>query len=214
MDPSRTAPVAGHHRRADPVEEWTAYALRARLMLIRACPDWFRPVVAPLPFGVWMARGHELGWPTLDDFAYHLTTLFPPVRPRGWLELRMVDAVPDPWWQVAVAVATTLLDDPAAFEVAERACAPVADRWAEAASAGLGHPGLAAAARQCFEAALDALPRLGADREAVTATEAYLERFVARGRCPADDLLDGWAAGGPAAVAGLLGEPAEADAGR
>ena len=37
----------------------------------------------------WIDDGHELGWPTLDDLAYHLTTLFPPVRPRGWLELRM-----------------------------------------------------------------------------------------------------------------------------
>ena len=55
--------------------------------------------------------------PTLDDLEYHLTTLFPPVRPRGWLELRMIDAVPDPWWRVAVAVdrgaraATTALVD-------------------------------------------------------------------------------------------------------
>ena len=35
---------------------------------------------------------------------YHLTTLFPPVRPKGWLELRMFDALPSPVWQVAVAV--------------------------------------------------------------------------------------------------------------
>jgi glutamate--cysteine ligase len=38
-----------------------------------------------------------------------------------------------------------------------------------------------------FRAALGALGRLGADRDTVTAAEAFYERFVARGRCPADD---------------------------
>ena len=51
-----------------------------------------------------VADGHQLGYPTVDDLAYHLATLFPPVRPKGWLELRMIDAVPDPRWQVAVAL--------------------------------------------------------------------------------------------------------------
>ena len=80
-------------------------------MFVRA--DEHRCVVParPLPFARWIHEGHELGWPTLDDFAYHLTTLFPPVRPRGWLELRVVDALPDAWWPVAVAVTTALLDD-------------------------------------------------------------------------------------------------------
>ena len=51
--------------------------------------------------------------PTDDDLGYHLTTLFPPVRPKGWLELRMFDALPSPLWQVAVAVTGALLRDPA-----------------------------------------------------------------------------------------------------
>ncbi|OSP40318.1 hypothetical protein B7767_26905, partial [Streptomyces sp. 13-12-16] len=38
--------------------------------------------------------------------------------------------------------------------------------------------------------ALRALPRLGAGTEVVDAVEAYRDRYVARGRCPADDSLD------------------------
>ncbi|MGW3862767.1 ergothioneine biosynthesis glutamate--cysteine ligase EgtA, partial [Streptomyces sp. NPDC005047] len=38
--------------------------------------------------------------------------------------------------------------------------------------------------------ALDALPRLGATTEVTDAVAGYLERYVRRGRCPADDLLD------------------------
>ena len=42
--------------------------------------------------------------PTVDDLAYHLTTLFPPVRARGHLEVRYIDAQPGDWWRVPVAV--------------------------------------------------------------------------------------------------------------
>ena len=189
LDRSRSAPALSL---LAPPDAWARYALAARVLLIRAGPEDFLPVRTDLPFGKWMSEGHELGYPTLDDFAYHLTTLFPPVRPKGWLELRMIDAVPAPWWQVAVAVTTALLDDSEAFDTAERACRPVADCWPEAAAHGLSHPGLASAALTCFAAALDALPRLRLDRHTVAATEDFFDRYVDRGRSPADDILDAW----------------------
>src|SRR5207248_394918 len=177
---------------ASPAEEWLAYALRARVMMIRATPDRFVAVDGPpgagvFPFADWMQRGHELGWPTLDDFEYHLTTLFPPVRPRGWLELRMIDSLPDPWWRVAAAVATALLEDAAAGAAAREAVtrAGLADHWRSAARHGLARPALDAAAAAVFPAALDGLRRLGADRATVLAAEAFHDTFVARGRCPA-----------------------------
>ena len=205
MDPSRTAPVhrpvpdgAGPAPGRSPAEEWLAYALGARVMMIRVTPGRFVAVDGPLgaellTFAAWMQRGHELGWPTLDDFEYHLTTLFPPVRPRGWLELRMIDSLPDPWWRVAAAVATALLEDSDAGAAAlEAVSAPpggagVTDHWRSAARHGLADPALRAAAQRVFPAALAGLGRLGADRATVSAAEAFHERFVARGRCPADD---------------------------
>ena len=205
LDPGRTGPVHGPildgdrvPTRRNPVEEWLRYALDARVMMIRATPDRFVPIDGPLgshalTFAAWMERGHELGWPALDDFEYHLTTLFPPVRPRGWLELRMIDALPDPWWKVAAAVTTALLEDTDAGAAAlEAVSAPpqgagVADHWRSAARHGLSDPALRAAAQRVFPAALDALGRLGADRATVAAAEAFYERFVARGLCPADE---------------------------
>jgi glutamate--cysteine ligase len=192
LDPSRSAPALSL---LSPADSWARYALAARVVLVRAEPERYVAVRDGMSFARWMAEGHELGYPTADDFAYHLTTLFPPVRPKGWLELRMIDAVPDPWWQVAVAVATALLDDPEAFDMAERTCRPVAECWADAAAHGLGHPALASAARTCFAAAVEALPRLGVDRAMVAATEAFVDRYVDRGRSPGDDLLAAWRAG-------------------
>ncbi len=190
IDRSRTAPVDATGN--DPGEAWVRYALAARVMLIRVSDRRFEPVGAHLPFRHWMKEGHELGYPTLEDFVYHVTTLFPPVRPRGWLELRMIDALPDPWWRVAVAVTTALVEDEETAAAAALATRDVARLWRSAAKNGLAHPKLAVATRACFEAALSALPRLGADDDTIAATAAYFDRFVARGRCPADDLLDGW----------------------
>ncbi len=196
LDRSRSAPVVTGRGVAspEPAEAWARYAMAAGTILIRASSGRFHPVGPGLPFARWMSDGHELGYPTLDDFAYHLSTLFPPVRPKGWLELRMIDALPDPWWQVAVAVTTALLDDPAAVEVAEQACGPVAHCWSEAAAHGLSHPALASAADTCFAAAVDALPRMGVGAALVATTADYAERYVARGRTPGDDLLDAWTA--------------------
>ncbi len=193
-DPGRTAPVDGHGD--DGRAAWVRYALDARVMLIRVADDHFEPVLEPLTFREWMDHGHELGAPTLDDFAYHLTTLFPPIRPRGWLELRMIDALPEPWWRVAVAVTAALFDDDAAAAVAERATRRTGGLWDEATRHGLAHPALASAARACFTAAIEALPRLDVDHTTASAVAAYHDRYVARGRCPADDRLDAWARSG------------------
>jgi glutamate--cysteine ligase len=165
------------------------------------CVDDARSVAvrSPQSFEQWIVDGHLLGWPTFDDLAYHVTTLFPPVRPRGWLELRMIDALPEEWWPVAVAITTALLDDPLAAEWATSAVASVRDRWSTAAREALHDPTLGEAARWCFDAALLALERVGADPTTIDAAEEYAERFVRRYRCPADDLLDDWA-GHPANV--------------
>ena len=57
---------------------------------------WTRPARAEL--SEWLRQGRrripDRPPPTTDDLAYHLTTLFPQVRPRGHLEVRYVDAQP------------------------------------------------------------------------------------------------------------------------
>ncbi len=197
LDRTRAAPVDSDRPGA---AAWADYVLDARVMFIRpmvaheAEPVRFIPLDSPMTFGQWVTEGHELGWPTDDDLEYHLSTLFPPVRPRGWLELRMLDALPDPWWQVPVAVTAALLADPVGGEAADRSvtsCDAVG-RWVDAARTGLGEPAMAAAAQGCFDAALASLDRLGAGTALIQLVAAYSERWVEQGRAPADDRLDAW----------------------
>ncbi len=192
VDPCRTGVVNGH---ATGRESWAEYAMDAHVMLVRTSPDDYVPVLDPITFGEWVERGHELGWPTIDDLEYHLTTLFPPIRPRGWLELRMLDSVPEPWWRVATAVSAVLIQDPAVSSALASQLAPARDRWIPAARDGLSDPVLGSAARACFDVALDVMRTGIADPTTVDATERFVDDYVARGRCPADDRLDAWAVG-------------------
>ncbi|WP_019057618.1 ergothioneine biosynthesis glutamate--cysteine ligase EgtA [Streptomyces prunicolor] len=185
---------------AQPRDAWTDHVLDSPVMCIRQdSGPWEVP--EELTFREWIRSGAPRP-PTREDLDYHVSTLFPPVRPRGHLELRMIDAQPgDDGWIVPLAVTTALFDDPEAAETAYRAVKPLAERtqglpaphnplWIDAARYGLSDPELHEVALVCFAAALEALPRLGATTEVTDAVRAYFDRYVVRGRCPADDLLD------------------------
>ncbi|MGW3286322.1 ergothioneine biosynthesis glutamate--cysteine ligase EgtA [Streptomyces sp. NPDC001002] len=183
-----------------PRESWARHVLDAPVMCVRREEGpWDVP--EGLTFREWTRSGAPRP-PTREDLDYHISTLFPPVRPRGHLELRMIDAQPgDDGWIVPLAVTAALFDDPEAAETAYRTVKPLAERavgrpaphnplWVDAARYGLADPELREAAVTCFVAALEALPRLGADASVTDAVTAYLNRYVVQGRCPADDLLD------------------------
>ena len=189
VDPTRTAAL---DHRADPVATWVAYALDARVMLVHVDDTDQRPVTGRLTFGQWLHDGHELGWPTLEDFTYHLTTLFPPVRPRGWFELRVLDTLPTPFWQVAALLVHTVLTDPAVHDDATRAVAGTEHLWIDAAQLGLAHPALADSARALFSVALEALAPTSPANPMFDVFATYFGRWVTQGRSPGDDRLDAW----------------------
>ena len=111
-----------------------------------------RPVRARGPAA---RSGWAAGAPTAADLDVHLTTLFPPVRLRGYLELRYLDMTPPRWWPAIAAVATTLMDDPVAADQATEATEPTARLWTEAARDGLGNAVLAESARRCVAIAAE-----------------------------------------------------------
>jgi glutamate--cysteine ligase len=202
IDPTRTEAVPC--TTPDPVLAWLDYALHAQVLLLRLDDERYEPVLQPLTFGGWIERGHARGWPTEADWAYHLTTLFPPVRPRGWLEVRYLDALPDEHWPVAAAVLWALALDPDAGAEARAAVRGTEGRWNDAARHAAAEPVLGPAGARCIRAAADALDRLGESPQLVASVCAYAERYPARGRCPADDVVE-------AHERGLLPAPTEVE---
>lgn len=206
VEPGRTRPPRHDH---DPRAAWARYALDAPVLCLRrpSPADWSAP--RGLTFRGWLRDGHPgLRRPTLDDLDYHLTTLFPPIRPRGWLELRMIDAQPGEGWQIAAALTAALLDDPAAadaaYEATEPLCAdgcplPSHGLWTRAARFGPADPDIGKAARTCFAAAETALGRMRAPAPLRQAVGEFIEHYPERGRCPAHDRLDALRDGAPEA---------------
>lgn len=183
LDAARCGPVLGDDG-DDPGADWAHYALRAPVMLVRT-PDAV-PVSEFVSYADWADGRVPLDGrlPGDEDLRYHLTTLFPPVRPRRWLEIRYLDSVPDDIWPAVVFTLVTLLDDPAAAEIAAGATESVSGEWDLAARAGLADPRLRAAAATCVAAAADRAPAELADA---------MDRLLAdveAGRCPGDDFSD------------------------
>lgn len=195
MDPGRTRPMPDVE---DPRIGFAQFALDADVICVRRHrrAPWTAPPGVTLRS--WIRDGIAGRRPTADDIRYHLSTLFPPVRPRGWLELRMIDQQDGDGWIVPAMVAATLLDDPTCAAAAYEATEPLTGGrpqppwqwWVNAARSGLSDPQLRTAALACFAAVAEALERTGAPRRWRAALAEFRERYVDRGRSPADDRLD------------------------
>jgi glutamate--cysteine ligase len=191
IDKARTRPVRTD---TQPGPAWLDYALAADVMFVSGPGPWGPDGMAVppgLPFGAWMANGHDVGWPTADDLRYHLSTLFPPVRPRGWLELRVLDALPDWIREVATLTVATASTREAGRELRSRLQPPSRRPWLAAARQGVRHPGLRTAARELFAVVRENLGSVSDRGEHADLIEAYRREYVNAGRMPGDDLGHG-----------------------
>jgi glutamate--cysteine ligase len=202
IDPARTSEPT--RRPGEPLAgAWARWCLDAPLMLVRR-PDapWTAPRVT---FREWLDAGQDVvpdrSDPDLADLSYHLTTLFPPVRARGHLEVRYLDAQPGDWWPVPVAVLWALVTDPTAGRRAVAASAAHRGRWRDAARHGLRDDALARAALAVLDAAVDALRARPESRDLADLVRAYRDRWTVHRRSPADDPIED-------AIEGLSEHPA------
>lgn len=162
-------------------EAYPAWVIDAPLTCVRSAePEWHAPPGAS--FADWLdgSLDTEIGRrPSVDDLDYHMTTLFPPVRPRGHLEVRYLDAQPGDLWQVPVAAFEALLSTHAVTQEAIAVATPVREMWNEAAEVGLGSVELRAAAAGLLSLAAE----FSRDMRFTTALDAAAARCL-RGRAP------------------------------
>lgn len=158
LDPARTDPAADGA--ADPAAAYARWAVGAPLLCVRReGPDWSAPPGASL--ANWLAGDLDAALgrrPTADDVRYHLSTLFPPVRPKGYLEVRYLDQQPGGQWRGAVAAVAALVASRRAAELALEAAAPTRGMWRAAAEAGLADRRLRRAAADVLAVASAAEP--------------------------------------------------------
>ncbi|MDQ2706962.1 MAG: ergothioneine biosynthesis glutamate--cysteine ligase EgtA [Actinomycetota bacterium] len=182
LDPPRTAPP--DLSIADPAAGYARRAMEAGLLCLRrGDASWDAP--AGVTFADWLA-GALTDKPTTADLDLHLSTLFPPVRPQGHLEVRYLDAQPGTEWVVPVAVLAAVLSTPRTIAGVLQACLPIADRWLAAAHVGLADQELARAGVTVFTLVLEALPSVIGSGPVRDLVERVLQERALRGRCPAD----------------------------
>lgn len=145
----------------DPAGQWARMAMEAPVICVRGDGrSWAAP--RGLNFSRWIHQPGLVGrHPTLDDLDYHLTTLFPPVRPKGYLEIRYLDAQAGHRWVTPVALLAALMARPSTIDQVLDVTDGSAGRWLEAACEGLADPVLRDAARQVAQLGADAMDHLG-----------------------------------------------------
>jgi glutamate--cysteine ligase len=145
-------------------------------------------------FAEWWCSGGEERPPAIEDWTVHLSTLFPHVRPRRWLELRFLDTPREAWWDVPLVVIPALLYDDEACRAATRVLAPLNGRLEEAteiaAHDGVADPVIGPMAEAMLRLALEAaegMPDCYFGATQVSLAEAFLSRFTSRRRTQADE---------------------------
>jgi glutamate--cysteine ligase len=156
------------------------------------------------PFRELLESGFEGTPATLFDWNLHLTTLFPEVRLKQFLEVRGADAVPRGLICALPALWKGLLYDPGAQDAAWRLVEGWSHAEREAAIDAVARRGLAAEAggrpvlaqaRELVEIARQGLARIGdgsGEDPDETRFLAPLEEVVERGRSPAEEVLMRW----------------------
>ncbi len=169
LDPARTGLFDAEG--GDPAEGYHAFALAAPAMLLGAVDGRYAP------FGEWWRSGRA----TPADWDLHLSTLFPEVRPRGYLEVRSMDALPPEAYAIPVALLSGLVYDGASLGAAlDLLGRPDPSLLGRAAASGLQDPGIARVARDLMRIGLAGARRLGPlffdEADLATAEEFAAER--------------------------------------
>jgi glutamate--cysteine ligase len=158
--------------------------------------------VAGMTFRRFMREGWRQERATRGDWEIHLSTLFPEVRLKKYIEVRGADAGPLSMTVSLGALWRGLLDDQEARRMAWRLVK--GPSFAERQQLRVDVPRLAMAARfggrsvrelavELVELAAAGLSRLPGGREDAALLEPLRER-ARSGRCPADDMLDDFTA--------------------
>jgi glutamate--cysteine ligase len=165
LDTSRTG-IA--YDDADPAARYLDFALGAGAM--RA------PKGEQRSFREWMVDDSVDG----DDWTFHLSTLFPEVRPKEFFELRSADTIEPRFLAAPVVFVTALVyDNASALAASKLLGAPSADLLERAGRVGLGDRAIRSIASRLVECALDGARRLGADYIAASHLEDA-SRYFAR----------------------------------
>ena len=178
VDPARTGLFSG----VEMEREYRCFAMDAPMML------------RPLEDGRYRTAREWRSDGKLSDasWAEHLSTLFPEVRPRAYLEVRSIDALDPVWHAAPLALLAGLVYCRESLEAAAELLGPPEPAWlTRAATHGVHDPLLAARAEALWRISLAGCEALGpgmVESHVLERAREFARRYTFHGRSPADDL--------------------------
>lgn len=174
-DPVRTRPAAAVCD--DPAGAWARRVVDTPVIVVRRPgTNWVPP--RRLTFADWIDGALDRA-PTSDDLDYHLSLMFPPVRPRGYMEVRYLDTPRHGQWIPPVVLMAALFSDARVVDEVLAATEQSVGRWLSAARYGLADPVIAEAAHAVVEIGCRALDRTDLSIGQAAAVAEELHRTLA-----------------------------------
>lgn len=200
LDPSRSGVAQGLDRilrrptKRSCTDYYTEFMFGAGVVFIES--RGFQVLTKPTTFGQWVEHGIDGLYPTLQDLETHLSLLFPEVRPRGFLEMRSVDCLPQFWQTVPAAFYVGLLYDDLNIDTCHRLlnryCGNI-PALLEKSPEGLADDEIFSVSLKLLDAAIDGFSRMpSCFRSEISMARLiqYREHYTSRRRTPSDDWLD------------------------
>lgn len=113
-DPGRSGVPRGITTATDPACTYSKWAMQAPVMFIEGVPLEKQPSFNELKFGQWLEECYLDICPCIPQWETHISTLFPEVRLRGFLEIRSTDAQPFSQTAAPISLWTGWLQSPKA----------------------------------------------------------------------------------------------------
>lgn len=157
-----------------------------------------------IPFRHFLKHGHKGHHATLDDWAVHLTTLFPEVRIKRYMEIRSADSQPPELMPALAALIKGVLYDPDCLDAAwdlvkgwtwDERMEVYYDSHRQALQARVRRYSLLDLSKELLEIAWEGLKRqavLNGNGEDETIYLKPLRDIVLQGKCPADLIIQKW----------------------
>jgi glutamate--cysteine ligase len=156
------------------------------------------------PFRYYLTYGHRGHYATIEDWELHLTTLFPEVRIKRYMEIRCVDSQPPELMPALPALVKGMLYETDCLEAAwdlvkgwswDERMELYHESHRHALQARIRRFSLLDVARELFEIAWEGLKRqrvLNENGEDETVYLRPLRDLLSQGKCPADILVEKW----------------------
>jgi glutamate--cysteine ligase len=182
--------------------QYVQYALDVPMYFIVRHHDYID--MTGVTFRQFLERGHRGERATLEDWADHLTTLFPETRIKRYIEIRSVDSQPPELMPALSALIKGAFYDPDCLQAAwdlvkgwswDERMHVYLDSHKDALAARVRRYALLDLARELLQIAWEGLRRqrvLNTHGEDETIYLAPLKKLLDLGKCPADLLVEKW----------------------